>query len=134
MKLNVLKEALGYYVQSADCSTADRSEAIKAYNECLRQEERYDDCKLWKDHVHVITTNSLLALLNTATYDIYGKLARIHGDEVPFGYYTDAVRKTLDIDLTNDALRTGFDFLHDLWRDNDAAGYNNEDGTFNYNK
>lgn len=131
MKLNLLKAALEHYVLSADCSENDRQDVFEAITECAHLEERYSDRKMWKDSVHVITTGSLIDFLNMTTYNDYGKLAKPRNGNVPFECYAAVVRQGFQTDLTDDALRCGYDFLHDLWNDNEAYGNHNEDGTIN---
>lgn len=130
MKLNVLKEALQHYVLSADCSESNRKQVFEAIDECTELAERFDCRDIWKDEVYLVSSGSLSDLLNIATYDDFGKLARLHGTDVPFDYYAHDVRKFNLTDLTNRSLQLGYDIIHDLWRDNEADGCHNEDGTF----
>lgn len=132
MKLRLLKEALEHYVLSADCSENDRQDVFAAITECAQLEERYSDRELWKDSVHVITTSSLIDFLNMTTYDDFGKLAKSHDGRPPFDYYANEVRCGFQSDLTDNAIRCGYDFLCDLWGDNERYGNNNEDGTFRH--
>lgn len=128
MKLNVLKNALVLYMLSADCPSDERADAVSAFAELERLTERFSDRDLWKDDVQVLTTNDVMTLLNVATYDMYGKLAAKGCFE--FHVYEHTVREQLDVDLTRESLRCGFDLVKDLWFDNQEAGCNNPDGTF----
>lgn len=131
MKLTVLKNALENYMLCADCDYTDRGAAVEALAEINRLIERFTDRDLWKDEVQIITTNDALTLLNAATYDVYGKLAV--KDSATFKAYATSVRNLFDVDLTNTVLHCGYDFINDLWRDNQEAGCNNPDGTFKFN-
>lgn len=135
MKLRLIKEALEHYVLSADCSENDREEVFMAISECAQLEERYEDRDLWKDAVSLITNSDLLDFLNFTTYDILGKLNRINDGEAPFESYAREVRRMPGYQLTDGQLRAGYEFIMDLWHDNEAygCGYNNPDGTFNKN-
>lgn len=129
MKLRLIKEALEHYVLSADCSEKDREEVFIAISECARLEERYNGRELWQDAVSLITTSDLLDVLNQTTYDILGKLNRANDGYAPFESYAREVRHTLGYQFTDNQLRSGYEFLMDLWHDNEAYGVNNEDGT-----
>lgn len=131
MKLKLLKEALQHYVLSADCSDDDREQVFEAIDECTELDERVLYRELWKDEVYIVSIDSLLGLLNAATYDDYGRLARKLGHDVPFKCYADAIREWNFTELTNRAVQLGYDLICDLWRDNEAYGSNNSDGTFN---
>lgn len=129
MELRILKEALEHYVLSADCAAEDRRKVFDAIAECNEQAERYDSRELFLDSVYLVTTDSLSDLLNLATYDEYGKLAKAHNGSVPFDCYTHAVRKWMLNDMTNRSLQLGYEIIRDLWRDNEADGCHNDDGT-----
>jgi hypothetical protein len=130
MKLNLLKAALEHYVLSADCADADRSDVFDAIAECNELAERFIDRDSWQDCVYLVSASSLADMLNQTTYDDFGKLAKVHGNDVPFDYYAYNVRKWFMSDLTNRSLQLGYDIVHDLWADNENDGANNPDGTF----
>lgn len=131
MKLRILEDALKHYMLSADCNNEDRQEVESALTTCVAVAERYDDRELWQDSVQLITTNTLMDLLNTTTYDIYGKLARTNNGEVAFSEYAHAVRENTFLrPLTNGQLYCGYDFISDLWSANECTNNNNADGTF----
>ena len=130
MKLELLTKALQHYVLSAECSESDRQHVFDAISECNQLSERFDSKKIWQDTIYIVSAESMSDLLNMATYDIYGKLAKVHGDELPFEYFAHAVRKEYLPELTNCSLELIFDILSDLWRDNEANGAHNPDGTF----
>ena len=132
MKLELLKTALEHYVLSADCSEDNRKNVFEAIAECNELIERYESRDIWKDTVYLVSSESLSDLLNLATYDEYGKLARIHNGNVPFPYYADKVRKWQHTDLTNRSLELGYDIVSNLWHDNEEQGKNKPDGTFDY--
>ena len=130
MKLDNLKKALEHYVLSADCPADERQDIFDAIAECNELKERYADRDMWKDCVYLVSASSLSDLLNHTTYDDFGKLARVHGNDVPFDYYAGKVRQWFLSDMTNRSLQLGYDIVHDLWGDNEAYGNNNPDGTF----
>lgn len=131
MKLQTIENALKHYMLSADCSKEEREDVDSALRTCHAVAERYDDRERWQDSVQMIPTSVLVDFLNTTTYDVYGKLAKIHNGKVPFSYYKDAVRKeTMLSQLTDGQLECGYELINDLWQDNNSSGENNIDGTF----
>lgn len=130
MKLTTLTKALEQYILSAELSSNERQDALDALAECHEVAERFDNRDLWKDTVYLVSSDGLSDLLNIATYDIHGKRARIHEDDMQFDYYAYDVRQLVSSDLTNRVLQLGYDIVHDLWYDNDANGDHNPDGTF----
>lgn len=132
MKLETLIKALEHYIPSAECSEDERKEALAALKSCQSVRERFASSDIWSDTIYVVTSDALSSLLNTATYDIYGKCARTgHGNNVKFEYYAhDCRRRGALEELTDEQLQLGYDIISDLWHDNEASGYNNEDGSF----
>jgi hypothetical protein len=134
MELKLMKEALKHYALSADCSAADRDKVLEMVGECQATIDRMKaDDWITKDGclVQVIPSIVLTDFLNLTTYDDYGKLARQHGGECRFEYY---MRKVQDIGLgfsmlTADQVMCGYDYLSDLWHDNEESGEHNPDGT-----
>ena len=131
MKLQTLENALKHYMLSADCSNEEREDVDSALRTCYAVAERYEDRDLWQDSVQLITTNCLVDLLNTVTYDEYGKLARANNGKVEFSSYAYAVRQnTFLSQLTNGQLLCGYDLIADLWAANEATNDNDENGAF----
>lgn len=87
----------------------------------------------WLQDVTPMTTASCISVLNMLTYDIYGKIARRNHGEVLLEEYMDACRYELDgVDtMTESQLQYGYDFVGDLWQENENINGNNADGTFN---
>ncbi len=133
MVLTTVKKALEQYAQSAECSAEERQQVFEALTECSEVAERYESRDTWRDVVYVVSSDALADLLNVATYDMFGELIKAHGDNMQFMYYTHAVRKKLNSELTNGALELGYGVLYDLWCDNEAYGRHNPDGTLNRN-
>ena len=131
MKLETLKAALTYYAQSAEC--IDRHDVFVALDECARLDERFESKSTFKDSVTVITSGTLLDMLNITTYDTYGKLAVAHGGRASFDSYAHACRTDLMFEeLTNEQLLDGYGYIADLWSENQSTGDNKPDGTFNH--
>lgn len=130
MKLELLTKALRHYALSADCTSDDRELVFDAIDECSAQAERYDSRDLWRDTVYLVSADSLDNLLNMATYDIYGVVAKRLKGQTEFHHYEHAVRQYGLDDMTKSALMLGYDIISDLWRENEANGDHNVDGTF----
>jgi hypothetical protein len=135
MKLNTLMNALEYYLQSADCkANGDAIDTMAAIKHVAAVQERYDKESPWREDIYIVTAWALDNLLNTSTYDIYGKLARQSAPhKVSFNHYARNCRTFLGLDeLTDDELRLGYDIISDLWSDNEYMGSHHIDGTFKH--
>lgn len=137
MDIRILKEALKHYSQSADCPAKDRNHVLDAVGECQATIDQilavgdYDDIMY---DVCTIASITVTDFLNLTSYDIYGKLAKKHGGRCPLSYYIHAMRRDMFLDtLTAAQLELGYNFLADLWQDNEASGEHNPDGTFKRN-
>lgn len=126
--VNIIKTALQYYLTSGDCNdTADLVNICRAIDELDELQARGVD---GTDPIHFVPSSNMLGLLNYATYDDYGRLARLLGGNVSFEQYAERVRTFDLVSLTDNSLETGYYFVRDLWRDNEQYGHNNPDGTF----
>ena len=127
MELNIIKTALQHYLTSGDCNdTNDLVSVCRAIDELDELLARGAD---ETEHIHIVPDSSMLGLLNYATYDDYGRLAKQNADPT-FEQYAESVRAFDLVGLTDSSLKTGYYFVRDLWRDNERYGYNNPDGTF----
>lgn len=125
MKLRTIKNALEFYAQSEHCENkADVLEAIVECSELIKRDvDEYDT-------VHIVSNNNMIDLLNVSTYDEFGKILA-KNSEATFYDYAKLVRKDMMFsDLTNETIRPGYEFVFDLWHNNEAVGSNNPDGTF----
>ncbi len=82
------------------------------------------------DDIEIVNAGQALDIANYMTYDIYGKAKRQHGDDMNPTIYNKAVNEELMYGLQSSLLYEGYDYVADLWRDNEDAGANNPDGTF----
>lgn len=81
--------------------------------------------------INFVSTGLALDAMNIMTYDIFGKLARKYGPKsVPLYEYTNQVHYLVDKSITPSIIEESMCFLQDLWQDNEEAGANREDGTF----
>lgn len=135
MNLNVLIDALTYYARSADCPEEDLDTVFDGLRECWQVKERYREADVWKHEVNFIASCTLMDLLNVATYDTYGYCKRNYKQNMSFGDYAYRCREFADFAaLTDSQLLVAYDFISDLWRDNEADGFNRADGSFNRDK
>lgn len=134
MKLSIIEKALIAYASCQDCSADDFHDAVVAIRECSATRERYSDIDTWRGVVQIIPQPALIDFLNMATYDVFGKRQKqsenyISGNNLQY-YLHDCRSQVPGCEvLTNDQLACGYDFLSDLWRDNEAYDQNNPDGT-----
>lgn len=123
MNLNVLIDALMHYARSADCPEEDLDAVFNGLKECWQVKERYREAAIWSHSVRFIAEATLMDLLNVATYDTYGQCKRTYGQGMTFGDYAYRCREFADFAaLTDDQLLIAYDFISDLWRDNEADG------------
>lgn len=130
MKLETLTNALRHYLLSADAQ--DVHSVFDALEECNALAERFSGRDIWKDTLYLVSADSLDTLLNMATYDIYGKLAKPRKGIVSFSLYEDTVRTYGMDDMTRSSLMLGYDIVSDLWLSNEESGDHNPDGTFRH--
>ena len=135
MYIDILIEALDKLWQ--DTIYPDyKCAAIKdALDEAHAQKELMD-YELLKGQVHIVSLTTAMETVNMALYDGYGrnaKAAKKTGSAYTFREFLDFARKSFIADATIDVLKDGFEYLDDLWEDNETYGNNNPDGTFRYN-
>lgn len=132
MDINILKAALEYYVQSADCCNEDRQKAFAALTSCSQAIERFAPNDIRDNIVYITSIDAMAELLNMTTYDWFGRRQKAYGSEqLPFNHYVSECRRFIP-DLTNEQLELGYDIVSDLWHENELTGSNNEDGTYRH--
>ena len=99
---------------------------------------------VYGDDCYVVAANAAMELMNMSTYDDYGKLARV---KCPVGAIstddtTIARQSFVDFDdyyhkvnwyacgISRGLAEDAFDYLSDLWYDNERYGNNGDDGTY----
>lgn len=149
MKMNTLIEAL----ELLRASKHDDPEALHSIDEQLvemyelRRTVEEDYCSdVFGDECYVVCASAAIDLMNIATYDIYGKLARDNcpvgsinehvvlkstDDYVKFDDYKAAVKQQIDC-IHGSIIEVGYDIVSDLWFDNEKLGDHNDDGTFRH--
>lgn len=131
MKLNVVMNALVNYSLFADIDEAEREETRKAIKHCAIVLKKHEKLFGGPANVSLIEDLDLAGVLSMLTYDIYGKLYRMLGGKVPFSCYCSACRTIPDIEnFTTSQLYVGYEFIKDLYADNEHYGCNALDGTF----
>ena len=136
MNLSILQIALNQYISSSVGTAEQHAQALQAAIACCETRERQEPDDNFDDAVSLISDAALLDILNVMTYDVYGKAKRIHGVGMRFGIYAYECRRfSIGIEsFTNAQLMMGYDYIKDLWADNEATGDNRPDGTFNTDK
>lgn len=149
MKMNTLIEAL----ELLRATKHDDPEALHSIDEQLvemyglRRTVEEDHCaNVFGDECYVVCASAAVDLMNIATYDIYGKLARDNcpvgsinehvvlkplDDFVKFDDYKAAVKQQIDC-IHGSIIEVGYDIVSDLWFDNEKLGDHNDDGTFRH--
>lgn len=132
MYIDILIEALDNLYENTLYPDYKRSAVKEALDEAYAQKDLMD-YELLKGNVHIVSLTTALETINQALYDDFGRSAKMHKkNNVPYTFnkfYTTA-RSSYLSDITVDMLRDGFEYLEDLWNDNEVFGNNNPDGTF----
>lgn len=153
MKLHILKDALELYELSIKdvgcggelhigdkcaeydekCPGCDQltTDIANCWIELAEMEKAAPDSDYCED-VTVIPTELMLDFGNKMWYNTYGRMARRlpNGRDIPANFIN-AVRKEEYITEVSDlVLNDVYDFLRDLWADNERDGENDTDGTF----
>lgn len=132
LKLDILQKSLRYYAQSAEChDNGDLDDVFDALEHIAAVWDNALNDDYLNTAFEIIPTITLTDFLNIATYDDLGKLIRKHSLDDPnlFARYVNAVHGWFS-GCTNDQLQSGFEYICDLWSDNEREGDNNPDGTF----
>ena len=137
MKLNLLMKALSHCIvyDGSDFDLLEKEDLLKALEECSAIKERFDVDDDYHNYVTLLSYSTCTDILNTMTYDIIGRLLRIHDSDMRFEYYAHAARKqAFGLEqFTNEQLQLGYYYLYDLWHDNERNGDNAADGSFKRN-
>lgn len=127
MNTHLMRKAFDV-LQSQSELTNDETKDIKQFIKSLDEiDELADDDEL---SANIIAMPSLAIgdMLNCYTYDVYGKLHKASG-KCTFDDYLKELRKDVSL-ITTEAVDWAYDFIKDLWLDNETDGNNNDDGTF----
>ena len=137
MKLNLLMKALSHCIVygGSDFDLLEKEDLLKALEECSAIKERFEFDDDYHNYVTLLSYSTCTDILNTMTYDIIGRLLRIHDSDMRFEYYAHEARKqAFGLEqFTNEQLQLGYYYLYDLWHDNERNGDNAADGTFRKN-
>ena len=137
MKLNLLMKALSHCIVygGSDFDLLEKEDLLKALEECSAIKERFDFDDDYHNYVTLLSYSTCTDILNTMTYDIIGRLLRIHDSDMRFEYYAHEARKqAFGLEqFTNEQLQLGYYYLCDLWHDNERNGDNAADGSFKRN-
>lgn len=131
MTLELLKAGLKKLIDDNQF-TAEAQQAI-AEIEQVQQLAAPDN--IFKGECYVLHSETVSGLLNIATYDAYGKLFVEYSGDVSIGDYEQVVRDQYECEyMPLTAIELGYDIISDLYRDNEAQGCHNPDGTFDSTK
>ena len=132
MNLELLKAGLQKLVNEDNNNEA--KQAIAEINEIQQRSEWNDP---WKGECYVLHAQTVSDLLNETTYDAYGKLyvrANRIGHMVSFNDYEKVCREQHGLEYAPlSIIQIGYDYIRELYADNDCFDCHKADGTFNYN-
>ena len=134
MFIDIMIEALSNLYESTDHPDYKRMAIKDALDEAYAQ-KKLMDYDLVKGQVHIVSLTTALELVNLGLYDEFGRDAKMFkkvGQSYTFDRFLSIARNSYLSDITTDMLRDGYDYLSDLWNDNETYGNNNPDGTFRY--
>lgn len=127
MKFSLIMQAMQLMIDNG----INVNEAQQVINDIdyMRKQINIDD---WDD-CHILAENDVISLFNSTTYDVYGKLYVANNCKVTFEQYAYECRKYHEWNCASDTtLKVGYEFISDLYSDNEKQGYHNTDGTFNH--
>lgn len=132
MDTRILKKALHMMLQRGDHDPNVTSGIQDALEEIANVEERWgDDAMNWDYGATILPLTAAIDLVNVCLYDTYGLLCRSSPTVIRYEDFAPFARQAAGFETMSDqALRDGFEFVCDLWKDNERFGYNNLDGSF----
>lgn len=136
MYIDILIEALDNLWALSTRYPDYKRAAIKEALDEVHEQKKLMDYELLKGQVHIISLTTALETVNMALYDEFGRDAKkLKRDGVPYTFHRfhNMARNSMLSDMTIEMLRDGFEYLEDLWNDNETYGNNNPDGSFAYN-
>ena len=150
MEIKLLKDALTYYVATAECSQNDQvAQCLQAFAELTEAERAIANAGHDWYAIYPVPCIVIDELVNQFFYDTIGKLIKdnTYGmtvDQIRASTYTQQLilskaviviqesHELLTADqLPYSTLESGIQMVIDLWLDNEANGDNNPDGSFN---
>ncbi len=131
MNTTIIEKALKAYLPTVEGK--DQEECVRALQEIACVKDVDSSAEIWDGEAVLLPAMAWDDILNQMTYDVLGKRMRTHDGDVPMSYYVYDVRKEfLGFDsIPACYLSFGYEILSDLWKDNEAEGSNNPDGTYN---
>lgn len=135
MDTRILKQALHMMLQRGDNDPDVTSGIQDALEEIANVEELWgDDAVNWDYDVTPLPISGAIDLVNRCLYDDYGLLRRANTTAIDYGDFAYDARtggNSYGFEYMSDkALEAGFEFIRDLWQDNENVGDNNLDGSF----
>lgn len=115
-------------LQSQSKLTEDETKDISQLIKTLDEIDELANGDELSTSIIIMPSLAIGEMLNCYTYDIYGKLYKASSN-CTFDDYLKELRKDVSL-ITTEAVDWAYDFIKDLWLDNEADGSNNDDGTF----
>lgn len=140
MKMDMLKEALNMMYARGDHEPEIKAEIKSALEELQTTMDLWGDrADNYELEARLVPEESMAELININLYNMYGRMMRENRNLVEFDLFVCGCRGgSVYADgfeyLSDKALRGGYEFIRDLWQDNESNGSNNPDGTFDAGK
>lgn len=134
MYIDILIEALDNLYENTLYPDYKRAAIKEALDEVYAQKDLMD-YDLLRGQVHIVSMTTATEAVNMALYDQFGreaKKAKKAGRSYAFNDFLDLARNSIMSDVTIEILRDSFEYLEDLWSDNEVYGNNEPDGSFRY--
>lgn len=135
MNINLIKTAVEKYLLTTE-DVNEKQLCVNTLDEIACVMERYDYADSWNNETVLLPADSWVELLDELTYDILGKLMKVHGSDMRPEYYCHDVRKEC-FGLENVAavyLEDGYDILYDRWTDNEVRELHDTEGCWKLSK
>lgn len=118
MTTTLLRKALLDYLDRTVVTEEERNSIDAAIVELDEIEQRAGANDAWNHECYIMYAETVVDLLDIATYDTYSKLYATQHGTVSYVDYEQAVIKFLP-ELTTAAVELGYDIVHDLYADNE---------------
>lgn len=132
MKLKVIEEALKMYEARGDHDDQTQADIYNCWVELAEMKKPKGVDDWYCQDVTILPSILMNDLCNRLLYDTYGRMARRlpNGRDIVANFIHAVHTEEYLTEISDLILADAFEFLRDLWSDNEAVGCNNPDGSF----
>ena len=132
MKLKVIEEALKLYEARGDHDYQTQVDIYNCWIELAEMKKPKGVDDWYCQDVTILPSILMNDLCNRLLYDTYGRMARRlpNGCDIVANFINAVHTEDCLTEISDLILADAFEYLRDLWNDNEAIGDNNADGSF----